>query len=152
MIFPTWSRFFVLASKVRLDKLPYEGYIQVYDGSIWRYVGEKNRDKNRQKMFCEYLGFNDTDASITGGTFNRRNDIATGEFICYKTQSEEISCCIDLQPSNKRKIWMPYARCKNTYVRDSQIAFAVEHFVYGYIFVNNSLCIRICGFACMKVT
>ena len=121
MIFPTLSRFFDLASKVRLTTSPYEGYIGVDDGSIWRNVGENNWDKNRQKMFCEYLGFSDTDALIRGTILNRRNDTGTGDFICYKTQSEEVSCCVHLKPSNQERTWIPYARCKNTYVRDSQM-------------------------------
>ena len=137
IIFSTWCHFFVLASKVRLSSSPYEGYFQVFDGSIWRYVGENNWDKNRQKMFCEYLGFNDTDASIAGGTFNRRNDIATGHFICYKTQTEEISCCVHLKPSNQDGTSIPYVKCKNTYVRYSKIAFAANHFVCGYILLIN---------------
>ena len=121
MIFPTWSRFFDLASKVRLTTSPYEGNIKVYDGSIWRNVGENNWDKNRQKMFCEYLGFSDRDASIRGTVLNERNNTATGDFICYKTQSEKVSCCVHLKPPKEDRIWIPYARCKNTYLRDSQI-------------------------------
>ena len=139
MIFATWSRFFVLASKVRLSPSPHTSYIQVKHGSTWRYVGpgKNNWDKNRQKMFCEYLGFSDRDASIAGLTFIRRNDIAAGDFMCYKTQSDEISCCVHLKPTNSQeRIWLPYTGCKNTYVRDSQIAFAANHFVCGYIFVN----------------
>ena len=126
--------FFDLASQVRLTTSPYEGYIQVYDGSIWRYVGENNWDKSRQKMFCEYLGFNSTDASISRAYLNRQNNIATGEFICYKTQSEKISCCVHLKPTIKESTWIPYARCKNTYVRDSQIAFAAN-ILYADIFL-----------------
>ena len=137
MIFPTWSCFFVLASKVRLTTSPYEGYIKVYDDSIWKNVRENNWDKNRQKMFCEYLGFSDADASIRGAILNTRNDIATGEFICYERQSEGISCCVHLKSPEKNRNWIPYARCKNTYVRDLQIAFAANHFVCEYTFVNT---------------
>ena len=103
-----------LASKVKLTESPYEGYIKVYDGSIWKFVGENNWDKNLQKMFCEYLGFNDMDASISGAILNKRNNTATGDFICYKTQSEEVSCCVHLKPTNQERTWIPYARCKNT--------------------------------------
>ena len=60
-----------LASKVKLTESPYEGYIKVYDCSIWKFVGENNWDKNLQKMFCEYLGFNDMDASIRGAILNK---------------------------------------------------------------------------------
>ena len=76
-------------------------------------------------MLCEYLGFSETDVSITSRTLYR-NDIATGDFICYKTQSEEISCCVHLKPSKKKGIWMPYTTCKNMYVGDSQIAQAAN--------------------------
>ena len=94
-------------------------------------------------MFCEYLGFSDRGASTTGVTFSRRNDIATGDFICYKTQSEEIHCCANLKPTNQESTWIPYGKCKNKHARDSQIAFAANHFVCGYIFVNTLLCIYV---------
>ena len=138
MIFPTWSHFLVSATTVKLDTSPHTGYIQVKHRSTWTYVGlgKNNWDKNRQKMFCEYLGFSDKDASTTGLTFIGRNDTATGDFICYKTHSKEISCCANLKPTNQERAWIPYARCKHTYARDSQLAFAANHFVCGYIFVN----------------
>ena len=117
MIFATWSRLFILASKVRLSKSPLTGCIQVKHGSTWRYVrpGKNDWDKKRQKMFCEYLGFSEGGASTTGVTFSRRNDIAAGNFICYKTQSKEISCCVHLKPTNQERNWIPYARCKHMY-------------------------------------
>ena len=56
------------------------------------------------------------DASIRGVILNKQNNTATGDFICYKTQSEEVSCCVHLKPTNRKTTWIPYARCKNTYV------------------------------------
>ena len=95
-------------------------------------------------MFCEYLGFNDTDASISSGTSIRRINIATGDFICYKTQSEKISCCVHLKPANQERISIPYAKCKNTYMRDSQIAIATNHF-------NADICLFICDYVSIYV-
>ena len=90
-------------------------------------------------MFCEYLGFSDTDALITGGTFDRRNDIATGDFICYKAQSEEISCCVHLKPENQERIWIPYTICKNTYVANPLVL--ITSFSLASIFVCKFLSI-----------
>ena len=87
-------------------------------------------------MFCEYLGLSDRGSSTTGAYFSRRNDIAIGDFICYKTQSEEISCCVHLKPENQERIWIPYARCKNTYVANPRVLIT-------FFFASFNFCMQI---------
>ena len=90
-------------------------------------------------MFCEYLGLSDKGASTTGAYFIGRNDIATGDFICYKTQSEEISCCVHLKPENQERIWIPYTICKNTYGANPLVL--ITSFSLASIFVCKFLSI-----------
>ncbi len=68
-------------------------------------------------MLCQHLGFHETDASATTtGRFTRAGyKIATGDLICYNTQTSETSCCVHLRPSTIKVIArrIPYyARCK----------------------------------------
>ena len=104
----------VLAPKIRLSSRN-AGYIEIKDGSIWRYVLEENWDKNCQKMLCQHLGFEDTGVIRTARLDGIRY-IATGDLICYKTRSSETSCCVYLQPSRTNttsiKIPWPSVRCK----------------------------------------
>ncbi len=106
----------VLAPNIRLSYKTNKGYLQIKDGSTWRYVVEENWDLNRERMLCLHLGFYETDASATAtGTFTRAGyKIATGDLICYNTQTSGTSCCVHLQPSTTKEIVrkMPYARCK----------------------------------------
>ena len=63
-------------------------------------------------MLCQHLGFEDTAVISTAQLYGRRQ-IATGDLICYKTQSSETSCCVHLQPSTTTSsITLPYVRCK----------------------------------------
>ncbi len=67
-------------------------------------------------MLCQHLGFYETDASatITGRFTQAGYKIATGDLICYNTQTSETSCCVHLRPSTTKGIArkIPYARCK----------------------------------------
>jgi hypothetical protein len=90
----------VLAPRIRLSNAN-TGRIIIYDGRTWRSVVEENWDKNRQKMLCQHLGFEETaDNKIVIKQLGGGNDIATGDFICHNSiQSSGTSCCIHLQPS-----------------------------------------------------
>jgi hypothetical protein len=61
------------------------------------------------------LGFEDDNSYIETRHVQLRSGqlIATGDLICYGTQSNQTSCCVHLKPSisNTRTI-IPYARCK----------------------------------------
>ncbi|CAB4024291.1 ---NA---, partial [Paramuricea clavata] len=99
---------------IRLTGLPYQGYIQVNDGSTWKYVNEKHWDKIRQKMLCQHLGFKETDANpIYIYAWSQRSyNIATGNLICYNIQPSKTSCCIRLVPSTSNPApGLPYAKC-----------------------------------------
>ena len=104
----------VLAPTIELSSQN-TGFLYIYDGSTWRRVVEENWDKNRQKMLCQHLGFEETDDNKIvirqlGGGYN----IATGDFICYNTiLSSGTSCCIHLQPSvSSPNTTIPYVQCK----------------------------------------
>ena len=90
------------------------GYIEIKDGSNWRIVNVENWDPNHQKLLCQYLGFvednNFLRTNITSG-----QHIATGNLICYQTQSggSETSCCAYLQRSTTTSATsIPNASCK----------------------------------------
>ncbi len=103
----------VLVPQIRLAYRN-SGYIEIKYGLIWRYVVEENWDKNRQKMMCQHLGFEETASnSIDTRQLGSGRHIATGDLICYNTQSSETSCCVHLQPSTTTSsITFPYVRCK----------------------------------------
>ncbi|CAB3995581.1 receptor-type tyrosine- phosphatase epsilon-like isoform X1 [Paramuricea clavata] len=103
----------IAAPNIRLSRSPYEGYIQIKDGSTWRYVKEDNWDKNRQTMLCQHLGFDET---VKNDIIYRQSPsgvkMATGDLICYNTQSSATSCCIQLEPSiANSQVDMPYVEC-----------------------------------------
>ncbi|CAB4004016.1 receptor-type tyrosine- phosphatase epsilon-like, partial [Paramuricea clavata] len=102
------------APNIRFLPLPYEGYIQIKDGSTWKYVKEENWDKTRQKMLCHHLGFSETNANVIFiGRFRQRHNIATGNLICYNTQPNGTFCYIHPVPSTiTSNVDMPYAKCK----------------------------------------
>ena len=82
------------------------------------HVKGKKWDKNRQKLFCEYLGFSDTnDLIIESNRPHEGNDIVTGDFIFYKTQLGKISFCVHLKPRAKdsKRSKLSYAKCKYLY-------------------------------------
>lgn len=97
--------------KVRLEN-GNEGGIEIKDGSTWRRVDEENWDWNHQKLLCEHLGF-DEEKDIRYKHINRGEIIATGDLICYKTQSGGTSCCAYLQRSKSSSTtYIPNLRCK----------------------------------------
>lgn len=103
----------VVASNIRLT-YGNKGNIQVKDGSRWRFVKGKNMDKTGQKMLCEHLGFDDSDTAVGSSYLRKRCNVATGDFICYKTESRRISCCVHLKPHiNEERISIPYVACKS---------------------------------------
>jgi hypothetical protein len=102
LIFCSISFILVLAPRIRLSNANANtGHIIIHDGRTWRSVVEENWDKNRQKMLCQHLGFEETaDNKIVIKQLKGGNDIATGDFICHNSiQSSGTSCCIHLQPS-----------------------------------------------------
>ena len=110
----------VSASKIRLVS-SYQGFIQIKDGSTWRYVKEENWDKKRQKMLCQYLGFSGSEIKeiASPSRLSSGNNIATGHLICYKPRSKEASCCVHLTPyKNENIVWIPYAKCECTFMID----------------------------------
>lgn len=109
-----FRNFFVLGENLRLHKVN-EGYIEIKDGSTWKRVDDKSWDKNGQKILCQLLGFDETDkneVSLRGSGNNQ--DIATGELICYNTQSNGISCCADMERLNTGNtgVDIPYVTCE----------------------------------------
>ena len=108
-----FSLFLYLVPKIRLQYRN-AGKIEIEDGSAWRSVDVENWDRNHQKLLCQHLGFQEDDdfrhKSIKNGT-----KIATGDLICYKTQSGGggTSCCAYLERSTTTsKTSIPNARCK----------------------------------------
>ncbi len=107
-----------LASKLRLSKSPAEGFIEIKDSSTWRKVDETNWDENRQKMFCQYLGFNETDANLIDmREISSGQATAAGNLICYNTKPSRISCCVHLEPkTTTSKVYLAYAACEYLHV------------------------------------
>ena len=138
----------VPASKIRLAS-SYEGSIQIKDGSTWRYVKEENWDKKRQKMLCQYLGFNGSksDEIVSPSRLSRGKNIATGHLMCYKPPSKEVSCCVHLTPyKNQNIVEIPYARCKCTLMIDKcclvlDSRFLTCNFVVAGFFVVAVVCL-----------
>ena len=87
------------------------GYIEIEDDSTWKKVDEKNWDKDRQKLLCQYFEFEEA-ATIEKRNIDDAQKIATGDLICYKTQPNRTSCCAHLQPSLSLKSTIPYVQCK----------------------------------------
>jgi hypothetical protein len=102
---------------MRLTHRANEGFIEIKDGLIWRTVKEEHWDKNRQKMLCQHLGFNETDTNDISPDYRitTGRNITTGSLICYNnTRPRETSCCIhNLVPStstsNSKMTW---AKCE----------------------------------------
>ena len=92
-----------------------EGYIEIKTGTIWRKVVEENWDENYEKMLCQYFGFEETDGNTTTETrgLESGQQIAIGDLICYNTQSNEASCCVNLKSSTSNTSTMiPFVKCK----------------------------------------
>ena len=104
---------FPLGPNVRLSESPNKGYIEVKNGSTWRIVDEKRWDKNRQKMLCQHLRFNETEKNdIFHKSIGSGKEIASGDLICYSTQPNGTSCCIYLEPSmSSKSIDVPHVTC-----------------------------------------
>ena len=130
----------ILAPKIRLSQAPNEGFIEIKDGSIWRYVKEETWDKDRQKMLCQHLGFDKTDRNaIATQKFGRKYNIATGDLICYKKQPSQTSCCVNLALSTtENDVTMPYVKCKYQVL---QIFFASG----GFCCRARVVCLRVIG-------
>jgi hypothetical protein len=91
------------------------GFIEIHVGLTWRRVVEENWDKNRQKIMCQHLGFEETDDNkIVIKQLGSGLNIATGDLICYNTiQPSGTSCCIHLQPSKSPpNTTIPDVQCK----------------------------------------
>ena len=88
------------------------GYIEIEDDSTWKKVDEKNWDKDRQILLCQYFGFEEAAATIEKRNIPDAQKFATGDLICYKTQPNRTSCCAHLQPSLSLKSTIPYVQCK----------------------------------------
>ena len=105
-----------LVSKIYLSSRN-RGFIIILAGRTWRRVVVENWDKNRQKMLCQHLGFEETaDNKIVTNLLGSNQDIATGDLICYNTiQPSGTSCCIHLQPSKSPlnpTSQIPLVQCK----------------------------------------
>ncbi|CAB4007475.1 uncharacterized protein LOC110250238 [Paramuricea clavata] len=101
------------APKIRLSRRN-TGFIEIKQEG-WRKVVEENWDKNRQKMLCQHLGFEETaDNKIVTKQLESGQNIATGDLICYNnTQQSGTSCCIHLQPSiSNSSTTIPDVKCK----------------------------------------
>ena len=90
------------------------GYIEIENGSDWRKVDEENWDRNRQRMLCQHLGFDEIDGNvIETRQLGSGEQIATGDLICYDTQSSGASCCVHFTPSiSTTSTTIPDVRCK----------------------------------------
>ena len=91
-----------------------EGNIEIKNGSIWSIVVEENWDKEREKMLCQHLGFQEIDGNnVVTSQLGSGQQIFTGDLICYNTQSSRTSCCVHLKPSTSTtRTKIPYVRCK----------------------------------------
>ena len=104
----------LIAPNLKLEgRYPYEGYVTVRDGSIWRLVINKLWDEYQQKLLCEHLGFTSTEQSARSDQCPKGSKIASGDLICYYTKAHRISCCVHLYPSiangHERRL---HAQCK----------------------------------------
>ncbi|XP_028402587.1 phosphatidylinositol phosphatase PTPRQ-like [Dendronephthya gigantea] len=102
-------------SNIRLSKSPNEGFIEVKNNDRrWRKVIEENWDKNRQKMLCEHLGFNETGANtIRNMEIAANEEIASGDLVCYNRGSNGTSCCVHLVPfTTTSNVNISYVKCK----------------------------------------
>ena len=111
-----------------------EGYIEIKNGSIWKKVAEENWDENREKMLCQYLGFEEIDGkSIETTQLGSGQEIVTGDLICYNTQSNRTSCCVHLKPlTTNTSTAIPDVRCKYTPGADQDHIERISW--YGQIF------------------
>jgi hypothetical protein len=97
-------------------RYPYRGYVQVKNGSTWRYVIDKNWNKNRQKMLCRNLGFKKSLDKVHSGRCPKGTKIASGDFICHNTKENQPPCRAHLHHSIATgQESIPYAQCKCTH-------------------------------------
>ena len=90
------------------------GKIEIEDGSTWRSVDVENWDRNHQKLLCQHLGFEEDD-DFRNKSIDSDQKIATGDLICYQTQSgrDGTSCCAYLERSTTTSTTLiSNARCK----------------------------------------
>ena len=75
------------------------GYIEIKDiHSKWRKVNETNWDEKRQKMLCQYLGFEAIQGKVeVKSESTNKEQIFNGDLMCYSTKQNETSCCINLK-------------------------------------------------------
>lgn len=92
--------FIFLVHKIRLSQI-HVGFVEIKDGSTWRKVKEKNWDRNRQKMLCKHLGFEESANLdlVFSEELRSVETIVTGDLICYNTQPSRTSCCAHLHSS-----------------------------------------------------
>jgi len=107
-------RFSVLAQKIRLwGRYPYSGYVQIKNGSTWRYFVNKTWGKNNQKMLCQHLGFKSTKSDVIFGRCPKGITSASGDLICNITNANRTSCNFHLETFIATGLErVPYVRCK----------------------------------------
>ena len=114
ILFGLSSLLFLCDAQIRLcGRYPYRGYVQIKDGSTWRFFVNKTWDKNDQKMLCRHLGFNSTKSDVIFGRCPRGIRIASGDLRCYITNSNRSSCKFQLETFIAAGLErVPYVRCK----------------------------------------
>ena len=125
-----------------------EGYIEIKNGSIWKKVAEENWDENRQKMLCQYLGFEEIDGNnIETTQLGSGQEIVTGDLICYNTQSNRTSCCVHLNPlTTNTSTAIPDVRCKY-----ALLAAAEGKLLKGVVHLLTWADIQLCDYRYYKI-
>ena len=96
---------------IRLSKSPYEGFIEIKNGSTWTKVDDKRWDENRQKNLCQHLGLEINDNNILENrTIESGENFYTGDVnlgICDNT-----SCCaLFISITSDSKTTLRYVKC-----------------------------------------
>jgi hypothetical protein len=123
--------FILLVPRIRLLGIyPDRGYVQIKDGSTWRYVSDRKWDKNHQHLLCEQLGFTPESGSVRSGLVPPGVKVAFGDLICYKGNTNRSSCCVNLYPAiaTEREM-VPYAECKDRSIIDIIIQMSRNNFL-----------------------
>ena len=65
-------------------------------------------------MLCQHLGFEAyKNNSVENRQLESKQQIATGDLICYTTKPNNTSCCVYLKSSlSSEKTAIPYVKCK----------------------------------------
>jgi hypothetical protein len=78
------------------------------------------------------LGFEEIDSNvIQTGQLGSGRQIATGDLICYDTQSSRTSCCVHLKPSiSTTSTRIPYMSCKYAIYTHKLVITKCSHCIY----------------------